>query len=230
MSAVQRKQQPDSREPEDLNAQANAWFRDLPKPLGDFTLAELREMAWDATSPFHRGPFAKALQSAYTHLVAAQPPVEKSTPMIMASALKHYVGKNERWHVVVENVPPERLTDPAFYSVVASKLHAYDTIEIVDSVRREWTEILVAGYPGNLVYTVLRKVELPLSPDRGDQSDVPPNHRITYDEATARWVATRNHDGAVIVSNAMSRKECLRALQDHASLRGDRTPVYTTAQ
>lgn len=214
--------------PEELNAQAGHWFQDPPKPIDDFTLEELRVMAWDPVSPFHRGRYAKVLQTRYTALVTAQPAAPKSTEVIMGNGLKNFVDKCAVWMATVQNVSPERLTDPSFWSVVEQKLHLGDEIRVRDTLRREWTEILVDGHPGSRTYVVLRKVLLPAAPEVDDVSV--PGHSIAFDEETSRWDATRVRDGVKVVVGAGSRRECLRQLQDHPTLRGERTPNYSTAQ
>lgn len=111
----------------------------------------------------------------------------------------------------------ERMAEPSFYSVVASKLHQLDEITVHASDRSSMSRwvVLQAGR-GYAEVHLLEWFDLPAM--LASVAEVlPSNHKIVFDQATG-FSAIRISDG-VVICRADSQQECVNLLLDHASLR-----------
>lgn len=111
----------------------------------------------------------------------------------------------------------ERMAEPSFWSVVASKLHQLDEITIHASDRSSMSRWLVlqAGR-GYAEVHLLDWYDLPAMLASVAET-LPSNHKIVFDQATG-FSAIRISDG-VVICRADSQQECVAKLLDHASLR-----------
>ncbi len=205
------------------------------KPIDAFTLPDLRALAMDSRSEYHKGPRAVQLQAQYAKLRAAEiakaeavPDSERPVKPPKDDAIDLIEFFQQTWKLTVSDVPVAHFAHPEFFSNIRKAIKTFDRIEVVDEKRRLWHELLVVhGIQGrNVRAEVLRTKTLDAAPEVRAY-DLPVDTEIRYDEKTETFSGWALKPEEVrLVPPRQDEKQCADELRNHARFRGDNPTRY----
>jgi hypothetical protein len=145
---------------------------------------------------------------------------QRKTPICPQGNLFQTDTRNQAWTLIAPpGTNPADLVDSDFYFSVAGNLRQWDSIKVIADDGSFYSEVLVLAKGTSFVRAKVLSFAN-LQPTLEDvANDKPPvGFDVSFSQLSG-WQAHRQRDGVCLVSNALSRAECLTQLRDHATLR-----------